>query len=55
MFDISNIDTNFKSKSKIDKRDIKFFDVSEYPFVIYGVFKEKEKYRRMPEDVAKKS
>ena len=53
MFDISKIDSNFKIETKIDKDDIKFFDIDEAPFKVYGVFRENGKYRRMPEDVAK--
>ena len=53
MFDISKIDKNFQVDTKLDKEDIKFYSIEEAPFKIYGVFKENEKYRRMPEDVAK--
>ena len=54
MVDISKIDKNFEVKSKIEKDDIKFYDVDESPFKVYGIFKENGKYRRMPENVAKK-
>ena len=51
--DISKIDKNFEVKTSIDKEGIKFYDVDEAPFKIYGVFRENGKYRRIPENVAK--
>lgn len=51
---ISDIDKNFKIKSNIKKDDIKFYDVKNSPFKVYGVFYEKGKFRRVPEKVAKK-
>ncbi len=54
MFDISKIDENFEVKSQIDKKDIKFYKIDEAPFKVYGIFKENGKYRRMPEDAARK-
>jgi len=53
MSDITKVDKNFVVKTKIDKDNIKFYDISEKPFKIYGVFKENGKYRRMPENIAK--
>ena len=53
MFDISRVDTNFAIETKIDKADIKFYKIDEFPFKVYGIFKENGKYRRMPENVAK--
>lgn len=52
MKNISEIDANFKVETKINKPDIKFYDISEDPFQIYGVFWENGKYRRMPASVA---
>ena len=54
MFDISRVDNNFKIETQVDKTDIKFYSIDDSPFNIYGVFKENGKYRRMPENVAKK-
>ena len=54
MFDISKVDNNFEIETQIDKKDIKFFKIDEAPFKIYGVFKEKGKYRRMPDNIARK-
>ena len=53
MRDIANIDKNFAVQTKIEKDDIRFYTIDEAPFRIYGIYKEKEKYRRMPEDIAK--
>ncbi len=53
MSDISKIDKNFEVKTEIGKDDIKFYDVDEAPFKLYGIFRENGKYRRMPENVAK--
>jgi hypothetical protein len=54
MTDISKIDKNFAVVTKIEKQDIKFYKIDDAPFKIYGVFKENEKYRRMPESVARR-
>ena len=51
--DISKIDKNFKVETKINKGDIKFYDVKQAPFKVYGVIHENGKFRRMPETVAK--
>jgi len=51
---ISKIDKNFVVDTSIEKEDICFFDITEKPFALYGVFKQSGKYRRMPEDIAKK-
>lgn len=53
MFDISKIDSNFIVETKIEKDDIKFYNADEVPFKIYGVKREGDRYRRMPENVAK--
>ena len=54
MKSISDIDTNFKVGASLNKEDIKFYNAEEAPFKIYGVFKENEKFRRMPEEIANK-
>lgn len=53
MKNISDIDKNFKT-SGIDKKDAKFYNISEKPFKIYGVFKPEndDEYIRIPRDVA---
>lgn len=49
---ISDIDKNFKIETKIDKPDIKFYDIKQKPFKIYGVEHIDGMYRRMPASVA---
>lgn len=51
--DISQIDSNFRIETGLDKTDIKFYDVKNPPFEIDGVFYESGAFRRMPESVAK--
>lgn len=52
MSNITAIDSNFKVETNIDKPDIRFYDVLEQPFGIYGVFYQDGKFRRLPESVA---
>ncbi len=53
MSGIEKIDKNFKIETSINKSDVKFYDPRISPFEINGVFYEKDRYRRMPESVAK--
>jgi len=52
MSNIAKIDKNFEVKTKISKEDIKFYNINEAPFNVYGVALENGRYRRMPENVA---
>ena len=52
MSDFSLIDSNFKVETQIDKEDIRFYDVNQKPFEIYGVYYDNGKFRRLPEEVA---
>ena len=47
------IDPNLVVPTKIEKEDIRFYNVLEKPFKVYGVYYEDGKFRRMPESVAK--
>ena len=49
---MGHVDPNLRVEKKI-KEDIKFYNVLEEPFKVYGVFKENGKFRRMPEEVAR--
>ncbi len=49
---ISDIDKNFVIKTDINKPDIKFYDVLNEPFGVFGVSYTDGKFRRMPETVA---
>ena len=53
MNNIEKVDKNFTVGTAIDKTDIKFYDVKDEPFKIYGIFYEGDRWRRMPEAVAK--
>lgn len=50
---ISEIDTNFSVKAQISRDGMSFYNIDDAPFKIYGVFREGEKYRRLPEDIAR--
>lgn len=47
-----NIDPNLVVPTKLEKDDIRFFNVLEEPFQVYGVFYEDGAFRRLPEAVA---
>lgn len=53
MRDISEVDSNLKVDTEVDKSGLRFYDVSEEPFKVYGVIKENGMYRRLPKAVAK--
>ena len=52
---IAEIDKNFKVESNIDEPDIKFYNVKEAPFDLYGLYNPTvgTDFSRMPVDVAK--
>ena len=50
---ISEIDTNFKVETSYSKDGFAYYNIDNEPFRIYGIFREGDKYRRMPEAVAK--
>ena len=52
MSNIADIDKNFKIETNITKSDIQFHSSLSHPFSIHGVFYDKGKFRRMPEEVA---
>lgn len=52
MSDISKIDRNFAVETSLNIPGIRFYDVKEAPFSIYGVFYENGMFRRLPETVA---
>lgn len=53
MKDIAEVDKNLAVKTTIKRDGLCFFDIEQEPFRIYGIFREGEKFRRMPEAVAK--
>lgn len=50
---ISEIDSNFNVKAQVCRDGMSFYNIDEAPFKIYGIFREGEKYRRIPEELAK--
>ena len=52
MVDISKIDKNMTASKVIDKTGYDFYDIDEETFRIYGVYRDGEKYRRLPPEVA---
>ena len=50
---ISEIDKNFSTVESYNKDGFSYYNIDNEPFRIYGVFREGDRYRRMPEDVAK--
>ncbi len=55
MSDFSKVDKNFHIDTTLDKTDIRFYDVKEEPFRVYGLIYENGRFRRMPEAVAKRA
>lgn len=53
MAKIELIDSNFKVDTELDIKNIKFYDIKQTPFEIHGVFYESDRFRRLPEEVAK--
>ena len=52
MADISKTDKNFKVITSLNIDNIKFYDINDELFALYGVFYENGMYRRLPEKVA---
>ncbi len=52
-YDITKVDKNFIVKDKIDKEDVKLYNVNEAPFKVYGVQYLDGCFRRLDEEVAK--
>ena len=50
--DITKIDPNFKVDARIERPGMVFRSVEETPFRIYGVFREGDRFRRLPQAVA---
>ena len=51
---IDKIDKNFKVETKIDRAGVEFFSATDAPFSLHGVRYIDGKYRRMPENVARR-
>ena len=46
------VDKNLIVETKINKEGIKFYNIDNAPFEIYGVWREGDRYYRVPADVA---
>ena len=53
MSDISKLDKNFKVETSIEREGLRFFNVLDEPFKIYGLIRENDEWVRMPGAVAK--
>ena len=53
MKNIAEVDPNMKVDTNIKREGLCFFDAEQEPFQIYGVFREGDCFRRMPERVAR--
>ena len=53
MKDISQIDRNFAVETSLNIPNIRFYNIQEQPFSVYGIFYENGRFRRMPEEVSK--
>ena len=47
------VDKNLIIQSKIKKEGMKFYDVNEAPFAVYGVWYDTDRFYRVPSEVAK--
>lgn len=54
MKDVAIVDPNFAIETAIERENLCFYDAEETPFQIYGIFRENEYFRRIPEDIARK-
>ena len=52
--DITKIDPNFKVDERIERPGMLFRSIEETPFRIYGVFREGERFMRLPKAIADK-
>ncbi len=50
--DFTKIDKNMKVETKIEREGLKFYDIDEAPFKIHGVFRDGDRYVRMPRNFA---
>ncbi len=50
---ISELDINFQSALLPDGVEMEYYDVTKAPFQLYGLIREKDQFRRMPESRAK--
>ena len=49
---VEQIDRNFAVQTSLKLDDVKFYNIQDEPFTVYGVFWENGCYRRVPEAIA---
>lgn len=49
----NNVDKNMLLETKINRPRLKFYDIDSEPFRIYGIWRDGDRYYRIPKDVAK--
>ena len=49
---ITEIDKNFAVETNIKRDNVVFYNIDDEPFRIYGVYRDGDKYRRLPSEVA---
>ena len=50
--DFTKIDKNMKVETKIEREGLTFYDIDNEPFKIHGVYREGDRYVRMPRELA---
>ena len=50
--DFTKIDKNMKVETKIEREGLTFYDIDGEPFKIHGVYREDDRYVRMPRELA---
>ncbi len=50
---IEELDKNFQIETDIQREGLKFFDITKEPFTVHGVFREDNRWVRMPDSAAK--
>ena len=54
MSNITDVDKNLKVETNIEREGLVFKDANSAPFGLYGIYYDNDRYRRLPEEVAKK-
>jgi hypothetical protein len=50
---ITDIDKNFKVETNIERQGLIFKNATDEPFRLYGIYHDGERFRRVPEDIAR--
>lgn len=52
-FDITKIDANFQVETELKRDNLQFYDAEQPPFSLHGVFRDGDRFRRLPLAVAR--